>query len=156
MCWLRASWELIADGETIRRGELDLPDVGPGERAQLRLSDWTTPLPDGRVLSLMVRFRTAAELAWAPQGFEVCWAQLPIAPGIPELSRPSARPLAALPDGALVLDGDGLLVHEMLASSPRLFLWRAPTDNDRIAGLTAQWRDWGVAEIVRGAVIIQR
>ncbi len=154
--WLRASWELLADGETIRRGELDLPDVGPGERAQLRVADWTTPLPDGRVLSLMVRFRAAAELAWAPQGFEVCWAQLPIAPGIPELSRPSARPLAALPDGALVLDGDGLLVHEMLASSPRLSLWRAPTDNDRIAGLTAQWRDWGVADLVRGAVSIQR
>ena len=154
--WLRASWELTADGETIRRGELDLPDVGPGERAQIRLAGWTAPLPDGRVLSLIVRFRVAAELAWAPKGFEVCWAQLPIAPGIPELSRPSARPLAALPDGVVVLDGDGLLVHEMLAAPPRLCLWRAPTDNDRIVGLAAQWLDWGVDRLARGAVNVRR
>jgi beta-galactosidase len=154
--WLRASWELIADGETIRRGELDLPDVGPGERAQIRLAGWTPSLPDGRVLSVIVRFRVAAELAWAPQGFEVCWAQLPIAPGIPELSRPSARPLADLPDGAVVLDRDGLLIHEMLAAPPRLCLWRAPTDNDRIVGLAAQWRDWGVDGLARGAVNVRR
>ncbi len=154
--WLRASWELLADGEAIRRGELDMPAIGPGDRAQVRLAGWTPPLPDGRALSLIVRFRTAAELAWAPQEFEVCWAQLPIAPGISELSRPSARPLAALPDDAIVLDDDGLLSHEMLASSPRLCLWRAPTDNDRIAGLAGQWRDWGVAGLARGAVNTRR
>jgi len=154
--WLRASWELMADGEAIRRGELDLPDVGPGERAQVRLAGWTAPLPDGRVQSLIVRFRTAAEVPWAPEGFEVCWAQLPIATGIPELSRPYARPLSALPEGAVVLDGEGLLLHELLSASPRLSLWRAPTDNDRIVGLTAQWRDWGVAELVRGAVRVER
>ena len=154
--WLRASWELIADGETIRRGELDLPDVGPGERAQIRLAGWTPSLPDGRVLSVIVRFRVAAELAWAPQGFEVCWAQLPIAPGISELLRPSARPLVDLPDGAVVLDRDGLLIHEMLAAPPRLCLWRAPTDNDRIVGLAAQWLEWGVDRLARGAVNVRR
>jgi beta-galactosidase len=95
-------------------------------------------------------------MPWAPQGFEVCWAQLPIAAGIPELSRPSARPLAAIPEGDLNFDGDGLLVHELLAASPRLSLWRAPTDNDRIVGLTAQWRDWGVAQLDRRAVSVQR
>jgi beta-galactosidase len=156
LSWLRASWELMADGQTILHGDLDLPEVGPGEKAQLRLADWKPPLPDGRVQSLLVHFLTAVEMPWAPQGFEVCWAQLPIAPGIPELTRPSARPLSALPEGGVVLDGDGLLVHEMLAASPHLCLWRAPTDNDRIVGLTAQWRDWGVAELGRGAVNIQR
>jgi beta-galactosidase len=44
----------------------------------------------------------------------------------------------------------------MLSASPRLSLWRAPTDNDRIVGLTAQWRDWGVAELVRSAVDVRR
>ena len=154
--WLSAAWRLTADGETIGRGEIDLPEVGPGDTAQLRLPGWTPPLPDGRVLALTVEFRTAADLAWAPKGTEVSWAQLPIHAGIPELSRPSARPLAAIPDGALVLDGDGLLVHELLAAAPRLSLWRAPTDNDRIVGLTAQWRDWGVAQLERRNVTVQR
>jgi beta-galactosidase len=54
------------------------------------------------------------------------------------------------PNGDTVgLDEDGLLVHELLAVSPRLALWRAPTDNDRIVGLAAQWRDWGVDNLTR-------
>ena len=81
--WLRAAWELTADGETIRSGEVDLPDLGPGKSAGVALPGWApAPRRRPRALSLLVRFRTAAELAWAPAGFEVCWAQLPIHPGI--------------------------------------------------------------------------
>jgi beta-galactosidase len=156
LSWLRAAWELTADGETIRRGDLDLPDLAPGASANVALPGWTLPLPDGRALSMIVRFRTAAQLAWAPAGFEICWAQLPIHPGIPELSRPYAAPLAGAAGGAVEIDAGGDLVHSLLAAPPRLSLWRAPTDNDRIAGLGAQWRDWGVADLTRGAVTVRR
>jgi beta-galactosidase len=47
------------------------------------------------------------------------------------------------------LDDSGLLVHELLAVAPRLSLWRAPTDNDRIVGLGAQWKEWGVDDLTR-------
>ncbi len=154
--WLRASWELIADGVTIERGDAGLPDLGPGERAIVNLTGWTPPAPDGRALSLIVRFRTAADLAWAPSGFEVCWAQLLIHPGVPELSRSYALPLARTAAGAPEIDAGGDLLHEMLAAPPRLCLWRAPTDNDRIAGLAAQWRDWGLADLTRGAIAVRR
>jgi beta-galactosidase len=144
--WLRAAWELLADGEVVRRGELELPGVGPGERAPVRLPGWDVPAANGRELSLRILFRAAEARAWAPEGFDVCWAQLPIDPGRPELSRPYAQPI----DGATVeLDGEGLLVHPLLAAAPRLCLWRAPTDNDRIVGLASQWRDWGVDRLDR-------
>jgi beta-galactosidase len=154
--WLRARWELIADGEVAASGDLGLPDLGPGQTGAVGIPAWRPPLPDGRALSLIVRFRTAAALAWAPEGFEVCWAQLPIQPGIPELSRPGVQPLAALPEGAVRLDAAGLLVHELLSAAPRLCLWRAPTDNDRILGLAEEWRDWGVEVLDRRAVEIRR
>ena len=154
--WLRAVWELAADSEIVGRGELPLPAIGPRETGAVRIPGWKPPLADGRVFSLIVRFRVAEDLTWAAKGFEVCWAQLPIHPGIPELSRPYAQPAATLPDGAVRLDDDGLLIHELLAAPPRLSLWRAPTDNDRIVGLGAQWREWGVDALTRGAVKITR
>jgi beta-galactosidase len=144
--WLRASWQLTADGEVVGGGELPLPDVAPGKSATVRLPDWTAPAQDGRELFLTMRFRTAEVEAWAPKGFEVCWAQLPVELGAPGLERPSAHHIGG---GKAKLNADGLLVHELLASSPRLSLWRAPTDNDRIAGLAANWRDWGVDRLDR-------
>ena len=139
--WLRATWELTADGEVMRNGDLSLPDVAPGESAAVRLPGWTAPAADGRELWLTISFRTAAPSAWAPQGFEVCWAQLPVAAG--------AAGFAGAAAGAVELDEAGLLIHELLAAAPRLSLWRAPTDNDRIVGLGAQWREWGVDELTR-------
>jgi beta-galactosidase len=56
---------------------------------------------------------------------------------------------AVLGGSPVVLDGDGLLVHPLLAAPPVLSLWRAPTDNDVGAGAAARWRDWGLAAPVR-------
>ncbi len=142
--WLRASWELSDDGEVVAGGDLPLPDVAPGRSAGVSLPGWTPPAAGGSELWLTLRFRTAAALAWAPAGFEICWAQLPFG------TQPAAVAVAEAPaGGAVELDGEGLLVHELLAAPPRLSLWRAPTDNDRIVGAAAQWREWGVDRLTR-------
>ena len=52
-------------------------------------------------------------------------------------------------DRSVEVDDDGRLVHPLLAASPELSLWRAPTDNDRIGGLAARWSDWGVDRLER-------
>jgi beta-galactosidase len=58
------------------------------------------------------------------------------------------RPRAAA-DPAVALDADSSLVHDLLASPPRLSLWRAPTDNDRIGGFGGRWTDLGVDRLER-------
>jgi len=149
LAWLRASWELTADGDVVARGELPLPDVPPGKRATLHLPGWTAPDPDGREQLLTIRIRTAGAESWAPAGFEVCWAQLELSPKLPirHLDAPAGPPVA--------LDAAGLLVHELLASPPRLALWRAPTDNDRIVGVAEQWRQWGVDRLTRTLISVR-
>jgi beta-galactosidase len=148
--WLRASWELGADGEIVAGGDLPLPEVAPGDSTTLRLPGWTPPPPDDRELWLTIHFLTAAAGSWAPAGFEVCWAQIPLFAELP------SRPLPAPAGGAVALDEAGLLVHELLSAPPRLALWRAPTDNDRIMGLAAQWRDWGIDKIMQTLLSVRR
>ncbi len=151
--WLRASWELTADGEVVAGGDLPLPDVPPRGRARVRLPGWTKPVEDGSELWLTLRFRTASATAWAPEGFEICWAQLPLAAGASEAPK---RPLGQPAAGTVALDDAGLLVDELLAAPPRLCLWRAPTDNDRIVGLGARWHEWGVDRLTRTLHSVRR
>jgi beta-galactosidase len=155
--WLRATWELSADGEVVRTGELQLPDLEPGGRARVQLAGWAAPITgDDREPLLTIRFRTAAPLAWAPAGFEVCWAQLPILPG-PEDPAPAPHMAPKLNrSDDVTLDDEGQLVHELLAATPRICLWRAPTDNDRIGGVAAQWLEWGVNQLVRTLRSVRR
>jgi beta-galactosidase len=149
--WLRASWELTADGERVAGGEVPLPDVAAGASATASLPGWQEPPPDGRELWLTLRFSTAAPSGWAPGDFEVCWAQLPLSgPGASTVPGADAEPQE------VALDAEGLLVHDLLAAPPRLCLWRAPTDNDRIVGLGAQWREWGVDRLTRRLLSVQR
>ena len=143
--WLRAGYELAVDGVAIASGDLELPTLGPGERARVGLPGWVIPpTDDGTESWLTVRFRTADDLAWAPLGFEVCALQLPVVPGNEaEMSLPTA---SAAP---VSIDADGLLGHPLLARPPVLSLWRAPTDNDRIGGMAAQWRADGIDRLER-------
>ena len=63
--------------------------------------------------------------------------------------RPRGRP-------AVAVDADGSLVHDLLASPPRLSLWRAPTDNDRIGGFGGRWTDLGVDRLERTVESVDR
>jgi beta-galactosidase len=76
-----------------------------------------------------------------------------VATAAPARARVASGTLAA---GSVTLDDAGQLVHELLAAPPRLSLWRAPTDNDRIAGAAAQWREWGVDNLTRTVQSVAR
>jgi beta-galactosidase len=152
--WLRARYELTGDGEVLREGELALAPVPPQGHALVSIPDWNVAADsavDERWLT--IRFSTASPEAWAPEGFEVCWAQLELSP--PRTPSPQGpRPTA--PEEAIELDSEGLLVHPQLAASPRLSLWRAPTDNDRIGGMAADWAAWGLDELARTVTSVRR
>jgi beta-galactosidase len=143
--WLRARYEVWQGDRQIDDGELTLPEVWPGEAASLELP---TAAADGDWLTIV--FETRESQAWAPAGFEVCWAQV-------SLREANARTgVEPDTDGHIELDDEGRLVHPLLAAPPALSLWRAPTDNDRILGVGRQWTEWGLANLTRSLVSIDR
>jgi beta-galactosidase len=149
LAWLQADWQLEDDGERVTEGTLKLPDLGPGAEGTVALPTPGVPEPEqGRERWLTIRFLTGVASAWAPAGFEVGSAQLPLGRGRFE----------PLPEGGtpVAVDANGDLTHELLAAPPRLSLWRAPTDNDRIGGMAARWHRWGVADLSRSVVSVER
>ena len=48
------------------------------------------------------------------------------------------------------------LAPPRVRGAPRLALWRAPTDNDRIGGMAERWAGWGLADLRRTLVSIER
>ena len=134
--WLRASYSLTVGGDEVAAGAFGLPDLGPGERGTVTLPGWVAPSADQGEAFLTIRITTAADLPWAPAGFEVCALQLPVGAAA---TAPATAAAASDPTGSVPLDADGRLVHPLLAAAPTLSLWRAPTDNDRIGGMAARW-----------------
>jgi beta-galactosidase len=151
LAWLRAAWRLEVDGEPVAEGPFELPDLAPGDAGTVALpaADWPGQ-EEGTERWLTIRFLTRTATAWAPADFEVGWAHLPLDTGA--VNRVGRESFAADP---VAVDGDGDVLHESLAVSPRLSLWRAPTDNDRIGGMGAKWQACGVADLARTLVSVE-
>ena len=151
--WLRATWEAAIDGLVVARGSFDAFAIGPGERAIVALDGLPTVIPDGSEAWLTTRWHAALELAWAPEGVEICALQVPIEAGFG-----SALPVTTTIVGTTVglVRDDGTIAHPLLVSSPVLFLWRAPTDNDRIGGMAGRWAAQGLAGLDRRLVSLRR
>ncbi|MFO1541164.1 MAG: glycoside hydrolase family 2 TIM barrel-domain containing protein [Chloroflexota bacterium] len=147
---LAATWELAIDGIAVGGGPLPLPALDPGAEAVSAIPGWRTPAPGpGAEAWLTVTFTYAVAQPWAAAGDPVGEAQLLVAVGLPAPD--------PLPSGAAVpLDADGRLLHPALADGPRLALWRAPTDNDRIGGLAARWSALGVDRLTDGPAEVTR
>lgn len=131
---VRATFEVADESDVLASGPLELPAVAPRVTSVL-------PAPEigfasGRERWLTIRFLRGDD--------ELCWAQVPLS---------EAAPWApAIFDGDVDLDDDGLLVDARFAAPPMLCLWRAPTDNDRIGGLSRRWREWGLDALERKLV----
>jgi beta-galactosidase len=150
LSWLRAEWQVCDDGVVVAYGELPLPALPPGARTIVDIGRWRLPGADpARERWLTVRTLTRDESAWAPAGFEVSVEQVRIGSGAPAPGSPAADP-----EGSVELDDEGRLVHPRLAKPPELSLWRAPTDNDRIAGLGQRWSQLGLDRTTRRLVSV--
>ena len=137
--WLRVRYELADDSGILRSGDLSL-DLGPRKKRVVELPDWQVPASSGESF-LTLRYATAEPQAWAPEGLAVGWDQLQVT--FSQTVVPRSAP------GQVDIDTDGWLVHPLIVAPPRLCLWRAPTDNDRIGGMSAHWQSWGVADLDR-------
>ncbi|HET7473260.1 MAG TPA: glycoside hydrolase family 2 TIM barrel-domain containing protein, partial [Candidatus Limnocylindrales bacterium] len=149
LSWLRAEWQLTADGDRVAGGDLPLPDLGAGSSAEIAIPGWSRPTTDGEVLLTIVA-RTAADEPWSRAGHDVGWGQIVI--GEAPIGLPSVAPSGSAPP----VDDAGRILHPWLAASPELSLWRAPTDNDRIGGMAGRWAALGLDRLACRVVGVER
>jgi beta-galactosidase len=144
-------WSLAVDGRPVADGALEVAVLDAGKSADV---SFTPPVvADGNLGEswLTVRAVLARDLPWAGAGHEVAWAQSRIeqddhaAPGITTAARLLGGPQQTARLGPAVFDARGQLLrlgNIEIARSPRLDLWRAPTDNDRAFYGESVEREW--------------
>ncbi len=138
-------WSITCDGVISDSGKAKLPKVAPRKKATFRIdSDFLN-----RSSSIGERFINfsiirVASTVWSPMMFESGWSQLPLP------SRIIAYGEAESSDEFNnVIDEYGQIVLPMAVMAPKLSLWRAPTDNDRIGHMATKWNRWGVRDLER-------
>ena len=137
-------WRVEHNGTVAASGEVAADGAGgplqAGESATLELPA-VAPAPHGETwLTVEAVLRGATD--WAPAGHPLSFAQLDFsAPRVPSRApRPAVPGSGALPTalGPATFDAGTLVsLAGLPVSGPRLELWRAPTDNDKGAGLGA-------------------
>lgn len=169
---LEGSWSVISDDGTHQSGALPPLTTPPGESEVITLP-YTLSDDDGEAFKggeylLHLSFVTAQAEPLIPKGHEVAWAQfsLPISTPVAEGETHPIRALKTMAklrldedETDIRVDGDGFRIvfdrstgritewqadgRPVIASGPRLNLWRAPTDNDA-KRMEALWREVGL------------
>ncbi|MDT0341483.1 glycoside hydrolase family 2 TIM barrel-domain containing protein [Streptomyces litchfieldiae] len=136
---LAFTWTYEVEGRRIAAGDLAVPPLAPGERAELPLPPAPDGAPPGEAV-WTVHARLADRTPWAEAGHEVAWGQLTAVPR-PAPVPPPGPAQAPRRDGGRITLGPGVfdattgrlrsLAGVDLTEGPRLDIFRAPTDNDR-------------------------
>jgi beta-galactosidase len=132
---LAFEWQYQVDGEAIEAGTLSVPNLAPGESAEVKLPEPPAHEPSGET-QWTVRALLAAETAWGPKGHVVAWGQFPVharkLPAVTATGRPTAsdRLITLGPASFDARTGALKTIGGVEVSAPRLDVWRAPTDND--------------------------
>lgn len=161
--WLEARWELLVAGEVRARGKLPKLDVGPGKKRKFPIK-WKLDLEHpGAAVSLLVRFVTRKDQAWAGRGHPVAWEQFEVARPRKTSQRVSGAVVTILSSrGTQIRAGSVLSVVDekgghllgvedrgraLLLSGPAPSFWRAPIDNEQ--GHAGRWRALGIDRLQR-------
>ena len=153
LSWLRGTWEVTIGGQPVASGDLGSLAVPPGASATIELPGMPYNLREYADAWLTTTWSSATDVSWGPAGSEVCVLQVPV--GVTD-AQPEGFDVAIDLDMATIVADDGTLRHPLLATSPALALWRAPTDNDRIGGMAAAWVAAGLERLERRLVALER
>ncbi|HEY5877189.1 MAG TPA: glycoside hydrolase family 2 TIM barrel-domain containing protein, partial [Ilumatobacteraceae bacterium] len=122
---LRASWQLRVDGDITRSGTLRVPRIKPGAEVVVALPCALPKAPGEVHLSLW--WTSKRTEPWAMAGHVVAWDEVGLR-NAPRRYR--VAPVPAPAASPAVSAGLPRLEPHLLALSPQLSLFRAPTDND--------------------------
>lgn len=147
----RCLWTVSQDGRQIDGGELEIPDLTPGQEKAVAVPYQPIQARAGAEHFLHLSFVLARDEQWAKAGFEVAAAQfkLPTAAAVTTADLRTMKPLHMRRDkqtitvsadgfavcfdsesggiSRLIRDGNDLLLP---GGGPKLHLWRAPHRND--------------------------
>ena len=116
----------------------------PGQDVDVTLpGDLVHALQQVDALGLRLTVTTSTTTAWAPAGTELAVLQLDTHADAGEWGTTSD------PGVPVVLDAEGLLVHDLLEHAPKLTFWRAPIDNERSRFSGQRDPSRGFADLVR-------
>lgn len=156
---LALRWTVEADGQVLRSGLAPLPAVLPHSSAEVTIAEAAGPVVARLGAHVTLSLFLAQDTPWAPAGHEVAWGQFALPVRLPDLPRrPAGSPvcLRETREGVTVegqrfclsvsrVDGrlrnwvwDGRL---LFSEGPAVSFFRAPTDNDRSAGVRGQWEN---------------
>ncbi len=155
------SWALMNNGAVIKCGKLPVFKTAPGESEELTIK--LPKLPAGEAV-LRFSFVLRKEASWVPAGHEMAWNEFVLSGRIANADKPAnGMDLdLVIDEKQSVLEAINCDGNPLFLSSPQLHVWRAPTDNDGVAGWTGQenkplgrWRNLGLDQIERIATRIK-
>nr|WP_255622031.1 glycoside hydrolase family 2 TIM barrel-domain containing protein [Tessaracoccus sp. OS52] len=130
------------DGRVVARHEIDVDPIWPDGSDDVDIPD-PPAVSDGE-LWRTARAELAVDTPWAPAGHVVAFHQVQLTnAGFARERGVAAEPIRAEAEirvGEAAFDartGDLLRLGEVTVAGPRLELWRAPTENDSLAGFNS-------------------
>ena len=159
---------VLVDGAPIASQRLPVPAIAPGA-AKTITPAWRRPtLKPGEELIIRLVYELKRKADWADAGHQVGFDEFTIGRGAAPRRRRSTQLIVVERSGARIdvraadaamrfnattgaLEQIVFGGRKLLASGPRLSLWRAPTDNDgvrlhtRIGGVLPKWQAWNLA-----------
>jgi beta-galactosidase len=143
---LTFAWTIEDEGVVSAEGRLDVPAISAGEVAHVSLPEVSSRNVE---TWLTVTARLGSDQSWAPAGHEIAWGQTQLQPAPRRDDETPTRPMRRVA-GTYAIgpasfdDRDGRLLRlgDVELDSPRLDVWRAPTDNDRAFFGESVARDW--------------
>ncbi|MBC8126084.1 MAG: DUF4981 domain-containing protein [Gloeobacteraceae cyanobacterium ES-bin-144] len=157
---INASWKLLKNGTALAEGQLALPDIAPGQSAELEIPTGQTPDSNSEYV-LRVRYDLSEANAWHPAGMPIAWDEIPLPWGKRKI--PSVMPSGAAATfsenatdftiqakdlTATIQKSTGILTSlkqkdgEWLLSPMHLNFWRPTTNNDEGAKLHHKLQIW--------------
>ena len=144
---LQTIWMLQADNEVIEKGEISL-DIAPQDIRVVTIPFTRPELKENTEYRLLLSFRQKGKTAWADEGFEIAWEQLPL-PWFKQAQR-VINPVPTITvreenkklfvtgiDFTYVFDTNtGMLIsvkvsgEDIIRRGPELNVWRAPLANE--------------------------
>jgi len=144
---VRLDWRLAAEGAPVAEGALPTPATPPGATSEIALPK--LPDPPAAETWLTVTAVSTLDEPGIPAGNVLGRGQVQVSPAAPA-ARPAGAPLRSGGDRLLRLGpavfepvhGRLIRLGDLPLDGPRLDVWRAPTDNDRLGGdpVAAGWR----------------